>query len=392
MTWARRIGLGVAGLALLAVLFIVGVIALDRAAQPPAPDPQALIARGERYHVRIRRDSWGVPHVLGVRDADTAYGLGYAHAEDDFPTIQKVVLATRGTLAAAEGPDGAVTDYLVRLMRVWPAIEAGYPKLPADLRAVLEGYADGVNAYAARHPGKVEAGLLPVTGKDIAAGFAFKTPFFYGLDDVLKKLTTPTHGRPMAPLGSNGVAVAPWRSADGATRLLVNSHQPYAGPVAWYEAVLESGEGWHVAGGFFPGSPFMLHGHNAHLGWANTVNDPKLVDVYRLTINPANHHQYRLDGRWRDMVVEDAAIRVKLFGPLIWTFHKPLLWTQQGPVFETDHGVFAVRYAGMGMSDQALQYFRLDKARNLAEWRAAMALQALPSINYIYADEAGTIG
>ena len=41
---------------------------------------------------------------------------------------------------------------------------------------------------------------------------------------------------------------------------------------------------------------------------------------------------------------------------------------------------------------QTLQYYRLNKARNLSEWRAAMALQALPSINYIYADETGNIG
>ena len=369
MTLVRKFGLGVGGLVVLTVLGLVAMIVADHQSQPTPPDPQTLLAKAAHYHVRIRRDTWGVPHVLGATDADVAFGLAYAHSEDDFATIQEVALATRGTLAAVKGPSGAT-----------------------DLRAVLEAYADGINAYAARHTDKVEGSLLPVTGQDIAAGFVFKTPFFYGLDDVLKKLTADTHGKPMAPLGSNGVAVAPSRSADGATRLLVNSHQPYTGPVAWYEAVLQSGEGWHVAGGFFPGSPFMLHGHNDHLGWANTVNDPKLVDVYRLTINPANHRQYRLDGQWRDMKVGDAAIRVKLFGPLIWTFHKPLLWSQQGPVFETDHGVFAVRYAGMGISNQALQYYRLDKARNIAEWRAAMALQALPSINYIYADEAGNIG
>ena len=144
------------------------------------------------------------------------------------------------------------------------------------------------------------------------------------------------------------VAVGPSRSADGATRLLVNSHQPYTGPVAWYEAVLESGEGWHVAGGFFPASPFMLHGHNAHLGWANTVNEPNLVDVYRLTINPANPNQYRLDGKWRDFEKSDAAIRVKIWGPLIWTVHGTVLWSAHGPVLKTDHGAFAIRYAGMG--------------------------------------------
>ncbi len=147
-----------------------------------------------------------------------------------------------------------------------------------------------------------------------------------------------------------------------------------------------------MAGGFFPGSPFMLHGHNAHLGWANTVNEPNLSTVYRLDVNPANPDQYRLDGEWKSFEKGDAAIRVKIWGPLIWTVHRPLLWSVQGPVLKTDHGVFAVRYAGMGEGRQTLQYYRLNKAVNREEWLAAMRLQALPSINYIYADEHGNIG
>ena len=389
----KRIGLGLAALFALVVLTLGGVILADHLAQPAEPDFQVLLAKAQRYHARIRRDDWGVPHITGPTDPDVAFGLAYAHAEDDFATIQQVALATRGQLATVEGPRGAVTDYLVRLMRVWPTINARYQRdLPADLRAVLEAYADGVNVYAARHRDRVAAGLLPLTGRDIAAGFMFKTPFFYGLDDTLRALNAPPHGRPRLPVGSNGVAVAPSRSADGATRLLVNSHQPYAGAVAWYEAVLQSGQGWHVAGGFFPGAPFMLHGHNEHLGWANTVNDPDLVDVYRLTLNPDHPNQYRLDNRWRDFEQGDAAIRVKLLGLFYWTVHKPMLWSAHGPVFKTDHGVFAIRYAGMGEARQALQYYRLDKAGSLAAWRAAMALQALPSINYIYADQTGAIG
>ena len=382
-----------AAIVALVLLALAGIIASDWLAQPPPPDPALLIAKAANYDVRIRRDSWGVPHILGRTDADVAFGLGFAHSEDDFATIQEVALATRGQLAASEGVKGATTDYLVRLFRVWETVNARYEKdLPADVRKVAESYADGVNYYAALHPDKVTAGLLPLTGKDIVAGFVFKTPFFYGLDSMLRKLNTDTGGKPLPEIGSNGLAVGPLRSADGATRLLVNSHQPYEGPVSWYEVVLQSGEGWHVAGGLFPGSPVMLHGHNEHLGWANTVNAPDLADIYTLRINPANDNQYLLDGKWRDFERSDAAIRVKLFGPLIWTFHRDVLYAAQGPVFKTDHGVFAVRYAGMNEVRQLLQYFRLNKARTLDEWKTAMRLQALPSINYIYADEKGNIG
>jgi acyl-homoserine-lactone acylase len=366
----RLIIRGGLALVLAAVVAAGGLIALDRLGRPAPVAPSTYLDRAAPHQVRIRRDEFGVPHIRGRTDADAAFGLAYAHAEDDFATFQQVILATRGQLAAEEGPKAAVTDYLVNLFDVWPTLNAHYAELPADLRQVVEAYADGVNYYVARHPNLAAPGLLPVTGKDIIAGFMFKTPFFYGLDETLGALTKPKTAKAGLPIGSNGVAVAPARSADGATRLLVNSHQPYTGPVAWYEAVVESDEGWHVAGGFFPGAPFMLHGHNAHLGWANTVNKPRLADVYRLTINPANKNQYRLDGVWRDFGRTDAAIRV----------------------LETDHGVFALRYAGMGEYRQALQYYRLDKADNGEAWRAAMALNALPSINYIYADETGTIG
>ena len=388
----RFLKYGALALVALIVLGLGAVIALDRLNQPPEPDPQQFIAAAAQYHARILRDNFGVPHVFGHTDADVAFGLGFAHSEDDFGTIQEVLLATRGTLAATNGIDAAKTDYLVHLMHVWKTVDANYGKLPADVRKLAEAYAEGVSYYAALHPEARKPHVLPITGKDVVAGFVFKTPFFYGLDTTLKHVLEPANDQKKLPVGSNGIAVAPSRSSDGATRLLVNSHQPYTGPVAWYEAVLQSDEGWHVAGGFFPGSPFMLHGHNEHLGWANTVDSPDLADVYRLTINPRNENQYLLDGKWRDFEKEDVALRVKLWGPLIWTVHRDALFSAHGPVLKTDHGVFAIRYAGMGEYRQVEQYYRLDKAKTREEWLAAMRLQALPSINYIYADEKGNIG
>jgi len=80
----QRIGLwALSGAFALICLAAVGLIVLDAKNRPPAFSRAAALERGKTYHVRIRRDEYGVPHVLGPRDADVAYGIAYAHAEDD---------------------------------------------------------------------------------------------------------------------------------------------------------------------------------------------------------------------------------------------------------------------------------------------------------------------
>ena len=95
----RILKYGALALVLAVILALGTVILLDRMAQPAPPDPATLIARAARYDVHIRRDRWGVPHVLGKTDADVAFGIGFAHSEDDFATIQDVALP-----AAARSP------------------------------------------------------------------------------------------------------------------------------------------------------------------------------------------------------------------------------------------------------------------------------------------------
>jgi acyl-homoserine-lactone acylase len=67
--------------------------------------------------VEIVRDNYGVPHIYGKTDADVAYGLAWAHSEDDFKTIQEAYLAGNGLLSKHIGLKGAPVDFISQLIR-----------------------------------------------------------------------------------------------------------------------------------------------------------------------------------------------------------------------------------------------------------------------------------
>ncbi|MEM7582313.1 MAG: acylase [Acidobacteriota bacterium] len=407
--------------ALIGVALVLGLTIAVLTA-PSSELPAGLVPPEGTYDVRILRDSWGVPHIFGRTDADVAYGLAWAHAEDDFETIQGSLVAARGRLAAALGKQGAANDYMVQLLRVPEVVAAGYPELPADVRALCEAYAAGLNHFAARHPEQAIAWAYPIRGDDVVAGFVHKLPLFFGIDATLTELfadgpppadeTSSADPRSLegAPVeaailrgrdrlglelgpvaGSNTFAVGPARSADGSTMLLINSHQPWEGPVAWYEAHLRSEQGWDMVGGVFPGAPLILHGHNRTLGWAHTVNKPDLIDVYELEIDPEDPYRYRFDGTWHTLEEETAAIEVKLWGPLRWTFKRPVLWSVHGPVVRGPRGTYALRFASYGEVGHVEQWYRMNKARTFDEWQAAMRLRAVPMFNTGYADRDGNV-
>ena len=377
----------------------------------PMPSYAALTEKAQNYDVEVIRDSWGVPHIYGKRNVDVAFAVGYVNAQDDLETVLETIAATRGVLARYRGQDAAVTDYLVAWMDVHGTIDRRYQRdVPEDIKAYIEAYAAGLNFYAAQNPKKIWPGLAPFTAQDVIAGFIFRTPFFYGLDKTLLDLfgderstqiaLNPGAGNtawlpakhPEPERGSNAIAVAPHRSGDNTTRLLINTHQPLSGPVAWWEAHLVSEEGLDMTGGLFAVTPIVLNGFNEHLGWANTVSEQDLVDVYVLERNPKNKMQYKLDGQWLDFEKREVTIQVKLWGPFAFPAKRTVLHTKHGPVIEAKHGSYAVRYAGMGEIRQFEQYYRLNHTRNLEQFMEVMAMNALPSINYVYADRDGHIG
>ncbi len=374
---------------------------------PATTTAASLIPPKGKYDVRILRDTWGVPHIYGKTDADCAYGLGWAQCEDDWDTLLDTILLVRERLGATKGAEGAQFDYMMKLFRFREIVAARYATdLSPEARAICEAYADGCNHYAAVSGKTVEPGILPVTGQDIVTGFVAKSPFFFGLPGMIKKLMGKERPADLipplpamdtnaldrrTPIGSNTFAIGPRRTPDGKTHLAVNSHQPWTGPVAWYEARLKSEQGYDIVGSCFPGSPVILHGHTPNLGWAHTVNHPDLADIYILEMNPENPMQYKFDGQWRDLEVRDAPVTVKLFGNQTMTMDQKARFSVYGPVIRQPHGAYAVRYAGYGHIKQVEQWYRMGKARNIAEFEQAMRIQGIASFNVGYADKEGNI-
>lgn len=418
--WIRVVKWTLAGLGL-----VVGLVAAYAFWPAGTPSLEALADAAEGYDVRILRDTWGVPHVFGHTDPDAAFGLAYAHAEDDFLTIQQSLVAARGRLAELYGPDAAPNDYMVGLLRIWDTIGARYEvDLSPEARAMCEAYADGLNYYAALHPDQVLlASVFPVSGRDVVAGSVHKSPLFFGLDKALGELFGPERasevsgrsgeGAVLPPgwpeeRGSNTFSVSPLRSANGGTYLAVNSHQPWEGAVTWYEAHLVSevgpdgGPGLDVAGALFPGMPVIVHGHNRDLGWAFTVNKPDLTDIYVLVTDTGEGgtgdgggdglpQRYLFDGQWLDFEVREVPIRAKLAGRLTWTVRETALWSVYGPVVHSEHGTYAIRYANHDRAGIYEQLYRMNRARDLDEWLDAVDERGFPCFNIGYADKGGNI-
>ena len=394
----------------LRIVVIAALIALSGCANKFAMDDYLTL--GDKYQVVIERDHLGVPHVIGERDVDAAFGFAYAQAEDNWQIIHDTIPFYRGTNAAINGKDAATVDFLVQWLGIWETIDRDYEtQLKPETRAWIGAFVDGINYYAALHPEQTNPSIFPITEKDVVAGYMLRHLLFYGFDASITELFEPQRQRPVSrgpadadiqarpmaegvtignlPVGSNAIAVSAPFTIDGATRLAINSHQPTTGPVAWYEAHIQSKEGLNVMGGLFPSSATIGVGFTENLAWGATVNKPDLVDIYVLDMDPNDPMRYKLDGEWKTLEAKDIEIEVKLFGFLPWTVTEVGLKSEHGPVIQNDHGTYAVRYAGMGEVRQLEQWLAMSKAQNFEQWRDAMRIQAFASFNFVYADREG---
>lgn len=344
--------------------------------------------------VTIVRDSFGIPHIYGKTNADVAYGLAWAHSEDDFKSIQHNLLPARGYLGRAIGKEGVLFDYAVKFLAIDEFVAAHYDQdISPEFKKVLEAYCQGLNDYAQRHPGEVLVSkALPFTPRDVISGYTVNLSLMGGVGMAIKAINDNMIERMYAPnnRGSNAIALAPSLTEDSAAWLLINSHQPIEGPFAWYEAHLISEEGMNILGGLFPGCASVMLGANEHLGWAHTTNYNQWGDIYKLQVNSKNKHKYWYDDQWHTFDEKRIRLPVK-FGPVVIGVNRTLQFSEYGPVFTTRNGSFALRFHAYQNILAAEQWHQMNLAKNWGEFETAVKREGVTSFNIIYADREGNI-
>jgi acyl-homoserine-lactone acylase len=351
----------------------------------------SLQAQIDPQKVTIARDQYGVPHIFAKTDPEVSYGLAWAHAEDDFESLQKVALPSKGLMGRVYGKDAVGADYAFALFRCREITEEKWTTLSPEFIRLIEGYVQGLNDYAQKHPEEVlHKDLFPISLKDYIASSVLALTVFNGGDKALSAIFS----NKVDPLidfdkmGSNAIAIHPSKTQTGEAFLAINAHQPNEGPEAFYEAHVNSEENWNALGGLLAGGPCILHGVNENLGWAHTVNLCDRMDIYQLQMNPKNADQYLYDGQWVDL--EKKKIKLLIKGVPI-PISRDLLWSKYGATMKNDQGVFAIRL-GANMEIRALeQWYRMNKARNHTEFYNAIGLQGLSMFNIMYADRRDTI-
>ena len=107
--------------------------------------------------VTIVRDSFGIPHIFAKTDAEVAYGLAWANAEDAFPVMEGLIATGKGFMGRKDGIDGAKSDFFVHAIGAHELVEKNFEKdLSPEFKKYVDGWVHGYNAYAKAHPNEVK--------------------------------------------------------------------------------------------------------------------------------------------------------------------------------------------------------------------------------------------
>ncbi len=436
--------LRITGVVLL-ILLIAGLLFVRNIARKALPDyNQDVYIEGLTAEVTVIRDSYAVPVIYAENEGDLYRAVGFVMAQDRLWQMDLLRRATTGRLSEIFGEDLVETDHLMRALRIPEKSAMVLQQTEPDVLNALEAFADGVNQFIDQTQNKLppEFSVLGYTPEkwepehsvNLTGYMAWDLNMGWSTEIILHKLREkvdqdkfrelipdldlqtsyvyPEHVLAEAEFrselleqsarlkelglevfsGSNNWAVSGEKSTTGKPVFANDMHLGLFAPGIWYQMhhVIEGK--LNVTGVVLPGQPFVISGHNERIAWGLTNVMLDDVDFFLETINPANPHQYKFMGEWKDMDVRTEIIKTVNDEAV----EKEILFTHRGPVIsdlkDLDDQVISMKWTGNQYSNEVRSVYLLNRAGNWDEFRDAVTTFLSVSQNINYADVDGNIG
>lgn len=360
----------VAGCACLLSIFVLRTVAADLAGL-----------------AEIRRDRFGVPHILAQTEEAAAFAQGYATAEDHLADLARLFLRARGAQASVFGKDFVDQDILVHQLRIWDTAESRFQELPPFMQFIVNGYAAGYNLYLTTHPSQAPKWATRITGVDVLAHCRAVLLIDFSLN--LWLLDQVPQQQP--PAGSMMWAIDNARSQSGSGILLANPHLDWSPAKLFHEVQLTVPGFINISGATFIGFPVVTIGFNENLGWTHTVNSHFSDTLYELTLDPKTHRSYLYEGVWLPLRSRIFRLRVKTErGIQVRSY--TALDSHYGPVLRVvGNKGYAFNSPNLDLVNFLTQYNQMGKANSLQEFRSALNMEQLPMFNVGYTDRSGDV-
>ncbi len=361
--------------------------------------------------VVIRRDTYGVPHILAETEEAAAFAMGYAQAEDHAVEIARRFIGARGEEAKYTGA-GVENDFAAKRYGLYKQAKLNFDKLSPLGQGIMNAYAAGFNRYVEKHRRELPAWIPAFDGVDVLARsrqevfrFAFNRGNIiralqqkYRADAETGRIASPLRRDELAAYftepesqdGSNLWSIAGSRTISGKPILLGNPHQPWSA-LYWEAHVTVPGK-INFYGSTFAGRPMLTSGFNERLGWTHTVNNIDPEDIYALSLDPKKTEHYVFDGKSIPLTKSEFAVDVKSADGSIRTERRDYWYSHLGPVIHrTRDRAFAIKSSVLDEWRFYEGWYEMTKATSYAEYYATLKKNLAPMFNIGYADVDGNI-
>jgi len=418
--WIKR---GILALLVLVIAVVVGGYFWLRTSLPQVDG--SINVAGLAAPVEIARDDRGVPTINAKTMNDAYFAIGFAHAQDRLFQMELMRRVGAGRLAETVGEAGLSTDKLMRTLGLYRMAEAQVAAASPPLKAALEAYAAGVNAFLKQRHGALplEFQLLRVApepwkpadslvwGRIMALQLSSnwreerlnltlkKTlpPDLFQLllpeAKSLAGLPTPWFGR--LSIASNNWVVGPQKSASGAPLLANDPHLGLGAPSIWYLVhIVTPDRQW--AGVTSPGMPLVVIGTSDRVAWGLTTTAGDTEDLFEEKPIAGNPALYQTPEGSAPFEVRKETIKVKGGADVAIDIRS----SRHGPVVsdlsedrKKDDPVFALAATFLLPGDRTAEgLLGMNMARSAEEIRTALADFHAPQQNVVFADREGHIG